>query len=316
MYAWGVACALLSGIAGQAGHIFQKLAVNQAVGGGAGAERGAQPPRASSRARPDSRGFFTGLLRRPLWLAGVVLEIGVGAVFFLLAQVHLGPALIPGLAAAGLIVLAVGSAWIVREPLGLGEVLGIAFLIASAVLLGRSRLAIDLAEYDVLDPGFLRRAGLFSAAVTAVFFVLLLAQARTRHAPLHALASGLLYVLSNFWVGPFTGAVLRLFRGELGLPVWAMFAFCSAVLVVTNLFGIAELQRAFRGSRAVVAAPLQSLPTQIAPGLMYLFVFRLPPPSRGALWLFALGAGLIAASSFLLGSRREAGRDRVLQPPG
>ncbi len=129
-----------------------------------------------------------------------------------------------------------------------------------------------------------------------------------------ALGSGLLYVLSNFWVGPFTGAVLRLFRGELGLPVWAMFAFGSAALVLTNLFGIAELQKAFRVSRAAVAVPLQTLPTQIAPGLVYLLVFRLPPPSRGSLWLFALGAGLILISSFLIGWREPAGQSALRRP--
>jgi hypothetical protein len=302
VYAWGIVLALLAGVASQAGHICQKLVVNEVAGAG-----GAQP--AASGAKPASSSFFSRLLRRPLWVAGLVLEIGVSTVFFLLAQVYLGPALIPGLMATGLIVLAVGSAWLVREPLGFGEGLGIVFLIVSAVLLGGSRLAIDLAAFDILDLGFLRRAVIFSAAVTALFFSFRLLRRRTRHGPLHALGSGLLYVLSNFWVGPFTGAVLRLFRGELGLPVWAMFAFSSAVLVLTNLFGIAELQRAFRVSRAAVAAPLQTLPTQVAPGLMYLLVFRLPAPSRGAVWLFALGVVLIVASSFLVSrDRHPAGR--------
>jgi hypothetical protein len=298
VYAWGVVCALLSGIASQAGHICQKLAVNEVTGR-------AKPARGGEARSAPGRGFFALLLRRPLWVVGILLELGLSTVFFLLAQVYIGPALIPGLAATGLIVLAVGSAWIVREVLGFGELLGIAFLIASAVLLGYSRLSIDLADYEILDRGFLRRAGVFSAAVTALFFLFRLLRRKTRRASLHAVSSGLLYVLSNFWVGPFTGAVLRLFRGQLALPVWAMFAFGSAVLVVTNLFGIAELQRAFRGSRAAVAAPLQTLPTQIAPALMYLLVFRLPPPSREALWLFVLAAALIVASSFLLGSRRE-----------
>jgi multidrug transporter EmrE-like cation transporter len=302
VYAWGIVFALLAGVASQAGHICQKLVVN---------------------AEADGRGgFFTRLLRRPLWLAGLVLEIGLSTVFFLLAQVRLGPALIPGLMATGLIVLAVGSARIVREALSLGELLGIILLIASAVLLGSSRLAIDLSSFDIFEHGFLGRAALFSAAVTALFFALRLGWRSPRFAAgagrgakpairgaLTALGSGLLYVLSNFWVGPFTGAVLRLFRGELGLPVWAMFAFGSAALVLTNLFGIAELQRAFRVSRAAVAVPLQTLPTQVAPGLVYLLVFRLPPPSRAALWLFALGAGLILISSFLLG-RRQPGEAR------
>ena len=297
MYAWGIAFALLAGAASQAGHICQKLVVNQEAGRG--------------------KGFFARLLHRPLWLAGLLLEIGVSTVFFLLAQVRLGPALIPGLTATGLIVLAVGSAWIVREPLRFAELLGIALLIASAVLLGRSRLAIDVGSFDILEWRFLGRAAAFSAAVTALFFALRL----RRRSPLFAagagrgakpairgartaLGSGLLYVLSNFWVGPFMGAVLRLFRGELGPAVWAMFAFGSAALVLTNLFGIAELQRAFRVSRAAVAAPLQILPTQVAPALVYLLVFRLPPPSRAALWQFALGACLILVSSLLMGGRQ------------
>jgi hypothetical protein len=293
VYFWGIVFALLAGIASQAGHLCQKLVVNRDAG--------------------QESGFFARLLRRPLWLAGVCLEIGVSTVFFLLAQVRLGPALIPGLMATGLIVLALGSAWIVREALRFGELLGIALLIASAVALGRSRLAIDVGSFDIFSCGFLARSAVFSAVVTAMFFALRLPGriGRSSHSKargaLTALGSGLLYVLSNFWVGPFMGAVLRLFRGELGLAVWAMFAFGSAALVLTNLFGIAELQRAFRVSRAAVAVPLQNLPTQVAPGLVYLLVFRLPPPSRAALWLFALGAGLILASSFLIARRQPDG---------
>lgn len=288
MYAWGIVFALLAGVASQAGHICQKLVVNEVAGPGA--------------ARPQRRkGFFARLLHQPLWLAGIFLEIGVGTVFFLLAQVRLGPALIPGLTATGLILLALGSAWIVREPLRFGEALGIALLIASAVLLGRSRLAIDVGSFDILERGFLWRAAVFSAAVMALFFALRLPAIR---GALTALGSGLLYVLSNFWVGPFMGAVLRLFRGELRPAVWAMFTFGSAALVLANLFGIAELQRAFRVSRAAAAVPLQTLPTQVAPALVYLLVFRLPPPSRAALRQFALGACLIVASALLIGWRQ------------
>jgi hypothetical protein len=287
VYGWGILCALLAGFASQAGHICQKLVVNEEASA--------------------ARGFFARLLRRPLWVSGMILELGVSTVFFLLAQVYLGPALIPGLMASGLILLAVGSAWIVREPLGFGEALGIAFLIVAAALLGGSRLAIDLSSFDIFEYGFLKRAGIFSAVVTGLFFAFWLP--RRRSGALRALGSGLLYVLSNFWVGPFAGAVLRLFRGELGLGVWAMFAFTSAVLVLTNLFGIAELQRAFRVSRAAVAAPLQTMPTLIAPGLVYLLVFRLAPPAPTSLWLFGLGTALVVASSLLI--RTPAARPRT-----
>jgi hypothetical protein len=253
-------------------------------------------------------------LRRPLWVLGLVLEIGVGTVFFLLAQAYAGPALVPGLMASGLVVLALGSAWFLREPLTYGDLLGIVTLIAAAVLLGLSHLSIDLAVFDILEAGFLRRAALFSVVVLALFLILLLLGRRKQRGHRnsarwrglnHALRSGLLFVLSNFWVGPVTGTVLRLFRGRFSLPLAAMFAFTSAALVLTNLFGIAELQRAFRVSRASVAVPVQMLPTQVAPALVYLVVFRLQPPSGGALLLFALGAVLVVASSFLLGGRQE-----------
>ena len=124
--------------------------------------------------RRASSSFFARLLRRPLWLAGLALELGAGTVFFLLAQVRLGPALIPGLMATGLILL-----------------------------------AVDLSSYDILDAGFLVRAAAFSAAVTALFFALRLRPVAGRGAKpairgvSAALGSGLLYVLSNFWVGPF-----------------------------------------------------------------------------------------------------------------
>ena len=97
MYAWGFVLALLAGVASQAGHICQKLVVNEVAGGARSAAGGP----AADRDRPASSGFFGRLLRRPLWLTGLVLELGLSTVFFLLAQVYLGPALIPGLMATG-----------------------------------------------------------------------------------------------------------------------------------------------------------------------------------------------------------------------
>ena len=83
-YAWGIVFALLAGGASQAGHICQKLVVN----------RESAKAKAASGGGP---GFFGRLLHSPLWLAGLALELGAGTVFFLLAQVRLGPALVPGL---------------------------------------------------------------------------------------------------------------------------------------------------------------------------------------------------------------------------
>ena len=338
MYLWGVIFAVLAGLSNNVGLILQKLTVNEVDGRARTASRAdSAAMTAAGTAGAEPEGFFARLLRQPLWVLGLVLEIGVGTVFFLLAQVYTGPALIPGLMASGLIVLALGSAWFLHEPPTFGDWLGIAALITAAVLLGLSHLSIDLAVFNILEAGFLRRAALFSAVVLVFFLILVALGRRKRRGQRHsagansatlarggansatlarggagrsrglnyALRSGLLYVLSNFWVGPFTGTVLRLFQGRFSLPLAAMFAFSSAVLVLTNLFGIAELQRAFRVSRASVAVPVQMLPTQVAPAIVYLVVFRLEAPSIGALLLFALGAILIVVSSFLLGGSQD-----------
>ena len=327
MYLWGVIFAVLAGLSNNIGLVLQKLTVNE-VEGRAGGAGGADPAAgAAGTAEAEPAGFFARLLRRPLWVLGLVLGIGVGTVFFLLAQVYAGPALIPGLMASGLIVVPLGSAWFLHEPPTLGDWLGIAALIAAAVLLGLSRLSIDLAAFDILEAGFLRRAAIFSVVVLAFFLILAAAgsigrrgrwrgdrnSARWRGEN-YALRSGLLYVLSNFWVGPFTGTVLRLFQGRFSPALGAMFAFTSAVLVLTNLFGIAELQRAFRLSRASVAVPIQMLPTQVAPAIVYLVVFRLQAPSAGALLLFVPGAVLIVVSSFMLGGSQDRARETPRKP--
>ena len=77
MYSLGVALAIISGTANNIGILLQKKVVNRIAG--------------------NRQGFFTKLIRNPLWLVGFIIQIGLGTTFFLLAQVRLGPALIPGL---------------------------------------------------------------------------------------------------------------------------------------------------------------------------------------------------------------------------
>jgi len=287
MYGLGVALAVASGIAHNIGVLLQKKVVNQIS--------------------KERQGFFARLVRHPLWLAGFILHMGLGSTLFLLAQVRLGPALIPGLMAAGLLVLVLGSIWILKERLGAAEVTGILLLIAAITLLGLSRLVIDVEEFDVLARSFVLRSAVFSVVITGMILVLgSLAKRMTccRGSAL-AVSSGLFYVLSNFWVGPFMGAVLRIFKGIFTLPVIAMFVAGSAILVITNLYGIAKLQLAFRVANASLAIPIQQIPIQSAPAFVYLAVFLLHPPSAASLLMFCLAIVLIIGSTFVLARRQR-----------
>ena len=295
MYGVGVVLAVFSGVAHNIGVLLQKIVVN--------------------RLAEEQGRFFARLVRNPLWLAGFVIHMGLGSALFLLAQVRLGPALIPGLMAAGLVVLVLGSIRILKEQLGIPEITGIGLLILAIILLGLSRLAIDLERFDVLARSFILRSALFSAVLIALIVVFeILAKRLTRYrGSALAVSSGLFYVLSNFWVGPFVGAVLRIFKGVLTVPVIALFVGGSAILVLTNMYGIAKLQLAFRVTNASLAIPIQQIPIQTATALVYLAVFRLSPPSRASVLMFCLAIVLIIGSTFVLARRQ--GMMEVIKNP-
>lgn len=293
-YAAGVLLAVASGACQNVGLLLQKRTVNRLETAGGGS------------------GFFSRLLRQPLWLVGLVTHFGVGTVFFLLAQVKIGPALIPGLTASGLIVLVLGSLPIAGDRLGRGEIVGVLLMAAGIALLSMSRLSIDLREYDVLSGGFLLRAALFTAGGAALMLAACVVQRRgTLHRGIVlALLSGFLYVLSNFWVGPFVSVSLSILGRAATLSHYLMFVFGAVVLVLTNLFGIGTLQGSFRHCKATQAIPIQNVPVQLAPAIVYLGVFRLAPPTPYSVPALALGVALILSSSFLLAGRQarlEAG---------
>jgi len=250
VYGVGVVLAVSSGVAHNIGVLLQKIVVN--------------------RMAPNKGRFFARLVRNPLWLAGFVVHMGLGSALFLLAQVRLGPALIPGLMAAGLVVLVLGSIWVLKEKLGIPEITGILLLILAITLLGLSRLTIDVERFDVLARSFILRSALFSAVLIGLILMIeILAKRMTRyHGSALAISSGLFYVLSNFWIGPFMGAVLRIFKGEFTVPVVALFVSGAAILVLTNMYGIAKLQLAFRVANASLAIPIQQIPIQSAPALV------------------------------------------------
>jgi hypothetical protein len=295
VYGVGVVFAVSSGVAHNIGVLLQKIVVN--------------------RMSADRGGFFAGLVRNPLWLAGFVIHMGLGSALFLLAQVRLGPALIPGLMAAGLVVLVLGSIWILKEKLGIPEITGILLLIVAITLLGLSRLTIDVERFDVLARGFILRSALFSAVLIGLILVLeIVAKRMIRyHGSALAISSGLFYVLSNFWVGPFMGAVLRIFKGVFTAPVIALFVCGSVILVLTNMYGIAKLQLAFRVTNASLAIPIQQIPIQSAPAIVYLVVFRLSPPSPGSVLMFCTAIVLIIGSTFVL-ARRQGMLDSIKNP--
>ncbi|MFW9943834.1 MAG: DMT family transporter [Candidatus Sifarchaeia archaeon] len=287
-YWLGVILAIGSGIANNVGTLMQKKVVNDIP----------------SDAREER--FFRTLVKDRLWLLGLLLQMAIGTAMFMLAQVYIGPALIPGLMAAGLIVLAIGSVKLIGESINKPEAMGITLLMAAIVLITLSEMVIDVPTYDFLDTGFLLRIFSFTFALTLLMLVAEFASRRrgSLHAVSRATVSGLLFALSNYWIAPMMGTIVHILEGTFVLLELGLFAVACITLVLTNVFGIGTLQDAFKTGQANLLVPIQQVPIQITPGLVYLFVFLLTPPTQSSLMLFSVAILLIIASSFLLGRRQ------------
>jgi len=287
-YLLGVTLAVSSGIANNVGTLVQKKVVNEV------------PPEAR-----DQR-FMRTLVKNPMWIFGLVLQLALGTVFFMLATNLIGPALVPGLMAAGLVVLAVGSIKLIHESIRAAEAAGIALMIVAIVLIGASSLVIPASEYDFLESGFLLRISIFTTVLFAIMVMLI---ATERHsvrlkAISLALASGVMFALSNYWISPLMGTIDHVLTGTFVLPELVLFSFAALTLVLTNVFGISTLQTAFRSGQASILVPIQQVPIQVVPALVYLFVFARAPPDQFSFALLLAGIAAVVASSFLLGRRQ------------
>ncbi|MFW9975076.1 MAG: hypothetical protein ACFFDQ_07430 [Candidatus Thorarchaeota archaeon] len=289
-YLYGVLLAITSGISNNVGTLLQKKVVNDLP----------------SEAKEQR--FFRSLVKKPLWLVGLLFQLAIGTFFFMLAQVYIGPALIPGLMAVGLIVLAIGSVKLIGESLTRTEITGITLIMGAIFTIAFSELVIDIVTFDFLETGFLIRIGLFTSGTIVLILILEAAHRRWKNirAVARALMSGLFISMSNYWIAVLMGTIVNVFEGTFILLELALFAISAVILVLDNIFALGTLQSAFLSGQANLIIPIQQVPIQITPGFVFLLIFFLSPPTSLSLVLFFAGVGLIVISSFLLGRRQVA----------
>ena len=290
-YLLGVALAVLSGTFFQFGLVLQKKVVNEV-------------PREAREKR-----FMRTLLKRPLWITGFLLEFGVGTTAFLLAQGLIGPALVPGLMASGLIILAIGSAQINGETLNRAEVVGIGLMILGILSLGLSQLgiSIEVVREALTRPDTVRRIAFFSSTLLLLWTAthMLSLRDRNRKGILMAFSNGFPFSLSNFWVSPLLAVIFLVLGGKGSFGQVVIFVLASVILVGANVLGIRQTQEAFKFAQASNAIPVQQVSIQISPILVYFYVFSLTPPTRISAACMIGGVLLILTSGFLLGRRQS-----------
>ncbi len=290
-YILGVAIAILCGVCMQSGILIQKKVVND------------MPWEAREKR------FLRTLLKNPRWVAGLILEYGVGSAAFMIAQTLIGPALVPGLMASGLIVLAIGSVRLIGETLSTSEYTGIFMMIIGIALLGLSELgiSIEVVRDRLATSGTASRVTVLTVSLFLLWGFTHLASLRSarRKGIIMAFSNGFPFALSNFWISP----ILALFAVVMtGKGTWGqvgLFALSSAILVGCNIFGIRQTQEAFKFAQASNIIPVQQISVQITPILFYFYVYSLKPPKSISGVLIVVGALLIIVAGFLLGRRQS-----------
>ena len=284
-YLIGVTAAIIAGIAFNLGMVIQKLAVMKI-----------------SR----ESGLMLRLIKSPLWLSGFALQFIVGTPLNMLAQSKIGPALIPGLMAVGLIVLTIGAVRLAGESLDLIDIAGIVLIIAAVTVFGLSRLSVDMHLIDLWAPAFLLRLGIFTASAAALSLVCHMMQSRyiRLRGMLRTLNAGLLLSQSNLWLGVLMALLTKWGMGKLSFADLVFIAIASCIVFLGSMLGIAQTQRAFQVGEASKLVPIQTVPVQILPIAAYFLVFRLSPSTPLAVPLALVGTLLVLLGAVLLARRQ------------
>ncbi len=285
LYLLGVFLAILSGSINNIGLVFQKKVVNEV----------------SAEAK-----FFRSLVKKPLWITGLLMELMIGSVFFMIAQIYIGPALIPGLMAFGLVFLAIGSVKIVGETLKKEEITGIILMIIAIFSLGLSELSIDITGIDILAFDLIINMTIFTILLFLGSFICEILQRKIDRLKgiLLAISSGFQFSLTNFWIAPLMAVIAHVFGGNASLGEIFLFIACAIILITASIIGIMKIQQSFKVANASRMIPIQQVPIQITPVIAYFFVFTLIPPTIFPIIYVIVGVSLIILSSFLLAKRQ------------
>jgi drug/metabolite transporter (DMT)-like permease len=295
-YILGVATAIFCGVCMQAGILIQKKVVN------------------NISVEDRAQRFLPILMGNPQWLGGLFLEYGVGTAAYMIAQNLIGPALVPGLMASGLIVLAIGSVKIIGETLNFSEYLGIALLMTGIALLGFSELdvGVDVVRDRLASSNTAFRLAILTLSLLILWILTHLQSLRLarRKGMIMAFSNGFPFAISNLWISPLLAVFVTVLSGRGSWQQTGVFVLASAILVGCNILGILQTNEAFRFAQASNVIPVQQLSVQITPILFYFYVYALTPPKAISGVLIIAAVALIISAVFLLG-RRQAELERI-----
>lgn len=285
-YFIGIILALIAGIIVQIGVLIQKYVINK---------------------HSDDPKFIRSLVKSPLWILGLLLQVIIGGLgFYFIAIILIGPALVPGLMAVGLIILAVGSIKILNEKLGKEEIIGILLMIAGVTLLGLSELTIDVFAFNIFDSGFIFRIIGFSIIILFISIVIEILRRKYARSKglLLAIEAGLILSLNTVWASPGSTVVAHIVDGII-IEEEIIFGIIILIVIILILaVGITVGQISLKYGQANVLVPLTNVPIQVMPVIAFFIVFLSIPPNALSLIFVMIGFALVTTSSFLLAKKQ------------
>lgn len=285
-YVFGVLIAIASGCFNNFGVLLQKKVINDHLN------------------EPE---FLKSLVKNPIWVLGLLFQLVIGgAIFYLIAQILLGPSLVPGLMSAGLIVLALGSTKILKEKLHKEEILGILLMIFGVFTLSLSELLIDMSIFNILEQGFLIRIFTFTAIIIISIILIYFISKRIKKGKgvFYAVESGLIYSLSSIWIAPITTFLTHLFSNSLLFGEILLFIPALILTIIATVYGIIFAQKAFQSGQVNLLSPLIGVPGQLIPVMIYFLVFNLNLANYINGIYLIIGLVTILISTFLLATKQ------------
>jgi len=294
MYFLGILSGVLSGFANFFGQILQKKAINDIK-----KEKGTMS--------------LKDLIKNPTWLFGLFCIIALSAVFLILCQLWVGPALAPGLVASGFIVLAIGSAKILGEKLNKEEYIAIGMLILAVVCLSFSQLSIEPNIQLFREEFFVDRISIISGLFIAIWLFLYYTGKKStrKKAILLALATGFPFVVGNVWMQPFIITAGNFFSGTLNIYTIRLLIISTVLVTITNIGGMIHMQTAMASGNASIVIPVMQIPQQLGSIVIYFLIYALKPPFIYSYFLLAISIGLAISAGFLL-TRRQAELEELI----
>ncbi|MEE9377352.1 MAG: hypothetical protein V3V33_04870 [Candidatus Lokiarchaeia archaeon] len=287
-YFTGVILAILGGVVNSIGVILQKKVVNEIP-----------------KENRDEK-FIRTLFKSPLWILGFIFIMVFSAIFFLSAQVFIGGALVPGLAAMGMIVLVIGSIKIIGEQLKKSEIFGIALIIIAIFLIALSELSISGDLSIFYDIYFNIRITVLTTILCILWMGCRMAGKKYKKVVFLAFSAGLPFAIGNIWLQPFTISMGMVFSGNAELAEIIIFIISLIIVVPTSFLGVFFVQEAFKYGDASKISPIQQMPIQIVPIFLYFVVYLKNPPNFLSIIYITIGLILILISGFLLAQKQAA----------